>query len=287
MAVAEKTFGQSAQLPLDEGTPESSGALAGRRRLAGAFAIAIDRIRPDPNQPRSTIDPMEQAELVRSIRRLGILQAISVRFIESDDIYQIIAGERRYLAAREAGLMEMPCWVQSPRDDEVLLQQIVENWQRSDLHPFDLADSLARLKGTTGFTQKELAAETGKSEGEISKLLSLLTLDPDVQKLAREDTSGRITKRHLYSIVNFSPQTQRAVIDQVLTRKLTVEDTEQLVANEKNKARPAKRGAPVTRLTFRTTLATVVMTFRRKDVASSDVICALDEVRRQLRSETH
>jgi len=249
--------------------------------LAGAFAIAIERIRPDPNQPRSTFDPVAQAELTQSIRRLGILQPITVRFIEKDNVYQIIAGERRFQAAKSAGLVEIPSWVQDPHEDEVLLRQIVENWQRSDLQPFDLADSLCRLKETTGFSQKELAAETGKSEGEISKLLALLTLDPDVQKLARDDTTGRITKRHLYSIVSFSPQTQRAVVEQVLSKKMTVEDTERLVAVEKGKPNAAKHGAPVTRLKFRTSKATVLMTFRKKHVEHQDIVAALNEVKRQ------
>jgi ParB family chromosome partitioning protein len=260
----------------------TDGALQGRRRLAGAFAIAIERIRPDPNQPRSKLDPVAQTELTRSITRLGILQPISVRFIKKDNVYQIIAGERRFQAAKTAGLIEIPCWIQDPDEEEVLLHQIVENWQRSDLQPFDLADSLSRLKDTTGFSQKELAVETGKSEGEISKLFSILTLDPDVQKIARDDTSDRITKRHLYTLVSCSPQTQRAVVEHVLSRNLTVEDTDRMVAEEKRKTKPAASpGAPVTRLKFRTSNATVLMIFRKKHVDHNDILAVLNEVKRQ------
>ena len=119
------------------------GSLDGRRRLGGAFAIACDRIRPDPTQPRRRLDTDAQKELNASVERLGILQPITVRYVEAEDVYRIITGERRYHAACAAGLPEIPCWVQSPKEDEVLLHQIVENWQRLDMHPFDLADALA------------------------------------------------------------------------------------------------------------------------------------------------
>jgi ParB family chromosome partitioning protein len=231
-------------------------------------------------------DPVARAELTQSVKRLGILQPITVRYVEVDDAYQIIAGERRFRAAQEAGLTEVPCWVQTPRDQDVLLQQIVENWQRADLHPFDLADSLARLRDTMRFSQKELAVETGKSEGEISKLLAILALDPDVQKLAREDTTGTITKRHLYAIVKCSPQAQHAAIHAIVRHQLTVEDTDRLVAKERSKSHAAKRGAPVTRLTFRTTQATVVMTFRRKEVRPIDIVAVLEDLKRQVEKST-
>ena len=89
--------------------------------------------------------------------------------------------------------------MQDLKEDQVLQHQIVENWQRLDMHPFDLADALARLRDANGYSQQDLARETGKSEGEISKLLAILDLDPAVQKAAREDQSGRITRRHLYA----------------------------------------------------------------------------------------
>ena len=168
--------------------------------------IALDRICPDPAQPRKNLDTKAQQELTAAVKRHGILQPITVRYIESDNIYQIITGERRYHAAREAGLMEIPCWVQTLKNEDVLLQQIVENWQRADLHPYDLADALARLRDANGYTQKDLARATGKSEGEISKLLAILELDPAVQKAARQDETGRITKRHLYAVAKLKDE---------------------------------------------------------------------------------
>ncbi len=208
------------------------GSLDGRRRLGGAFAIAIDRIRPDPNQPRRQLDTEAQKELNASVKRLGILQPITVRYVETENIYRIITGERRYHAACEAGLAEIPCWVQSPKEDEVLLHQIVENWQRLDMHPYDLADALARLRDANSYSQRDLARETGKSEGEISKLLALLDLDPAVQKIARDDQTGRISRRHLYAIRALPAERQLSLLRRAQQEAMTAVDMEQLAAKE-------------------------------------------------------
>src|SRR5205807_1670243 len=112
-------------LSLDPGPGNTAGAEEGRTRLGGAFYIDIRRIRPDPSQPRRNHDAQAQQQLNDSVRRLGVMQPITVRYVADDNIYQIISGERRFLASREAGLTEMPCWVQSPEAQEVLLRQIV------------------------------------------------------------------------------------------------------------------------------------------------------------------
>ena len=181
LQAAGSTFSEKPLSPLADTQGPLNGSVEGRRRLGGAFAIARERIRPDPNQPRRRFDTEAQKELNDSVKRLGILQPITVRFLEAESIYQVISGERRYHAACEAGLAEIPCWVQSPKEEEVLLHQIVENWQRLDMHPFDLADALARLRDANHYTQNDLARETGKSKGEISKLFAILDLAPAVE----------------------------------------------------------------------------------------------------------
>jgi len=214
------------------------------------------------------------------VKRLGILQPITVLYAPQDSIYRIITGERRYNAAKAAGLKEIPCWVQTPKDEDVLLHQIVENWQRSDMHPFDLADALARLRDASGFSQKDLALHTGKSEGEISKLLSILTLDPAVQKLARDDSTGRITKRHLYAVARLDQSDQRRFIAKALAEGLTAAELERLAEAKCQERRSAKRsGAPVKNIRFKTSVATVTVTFRKKNVTDADVVAALDEAR--------
>ena len=259
------------------------GSLDGRRRLGGAFAIALDRIRPDPAQPRRRLDTDAQKELNASVKRLGIIQPITVRYLETDNIYRIITGERRYHAACEAGLAEIPCWVQSPRENEVLLHQIVENWQRLDMHPFDLADALARLRDTNSYSQRDLARETGKSEAEISKHLAILDLDPAVQKVARDDQTGRLTRRHLYAIRALPVERQLAILHRAQQENMTSADMEHLAAKEiHDPSSHKRRGAPVSHHRFSTSQATVSLTFRKKSVTPEDILTALDEVRSQV-----
>jgi len=135
LAAAARTFSSPAALPLSSDAAAAVGSLEGRRRLGGAFLIDLDRIKPDPDQPRKRFDTTAQRELNASVARLGILQPITVRFVEERNIYRIITGQRRFEAAKQANLQQLPCWVQTPKDREVLLHQIVENWQRADMHP--------------------------------------------------------------------------------------------------------------------------------------------------------
>jgi ParB/RepB/Spo0J family partition protein len=136
--------------------------------------------------------------------------------------------------------------VQEPKERDVLLHQIVENWQRLDMHPYDLADGLARLRDSNGYTQRDLARETGKSEGEISKLLALLDLDPTVQKMAREDESGHISRRHLYAIRVLPAKDQLFLIRKVQESGMTATELEERATKKANETAGIKRrDAPV------------------------------------------
>lgn len=220
---------------------------------------------------------------MESIKRLGILQPVTVRYIDGEDIYQVITGERRYQAAREAGLRDIPCWVQNPKEQEILLHQIVENWQRLDMHPYDLADALARLRDTNGYSQRDLARETGKSEGEISKIFALLEFDPTVQKLAREDESGRISRRHLYAVRALPKDEQVALLQRTKQEAITATDVEELAAKRAEAITGRKRrGAPISHHRFHTTRALVTVTFRKREVSPEDVRAALEEAVLQL-----
>lgn len=257
--------------------------MEGRRRLSGAFLIDIDRIETDPNQPRKNIRPDYLDELTQSIRAHGVLQPISVRYVEASNRYRIVAGECRFTAAKLAGLSELPCWVKTPKDSEVLVQQIIENWVRSDLNAFELADSLAILRDANHWTQNELAEQTGKSKGEISKLLSILELDAEVQSIARSDSHGRISKRHLYAISRLPVTQQKTVLARVQRDNLTAVDVERIAAREaKRSEETARGGPPVFRRSFRTSRAHVSFVFRSNDISDDDVLHALHEVRRQL-----
>lgn len=211
------------------------------------------------------------------------MQPIKVRYIEADGMYQIVFGECRYSAAKQLGLTELPCWIDAPPEQDVLLHQIAENWHRSDLHPFDIADALARLREANGYTQQQLAEVTGKPEGEISKLLALLKLHPDVQAAARSDQSGTLTRRHLYHVSRLGPDQQREFIDLIRKHELTADDTERLIKQTKAKtASPKKRGAPWTHHRYVTSRASVTVSFRTKNVTNTDIVDALSETKKQV-----
>jgi ParB family transcriptional regulator, chromosome partitioning protein len=284
---ARRTFGNQPSLPLERPGSIVSGPLQDQRRLSGAFFIKIEHIRPDPDQPRKTIDPEHLKELIDNIRQFGILQPISVRFIPEQEAYFVIAGERRYRAAKEAGLTELPCWVQTPKSENVLLQQIAENWQRRDLEPLELAEALAVLRDTKGYSQKQLSQKLSKPESEISRLLSLLKLEPKVLQTARSAPKGTFTKRHLGSIAQLPPEDQQDVMVRVQDRMLTATETEEIVREKKESGRGIRtRGAPRSqRHRYVTDKATVIMTFHRRNVTVDDLLATLAQVRDQIMHE--
>lgn len=283
---AAEAFASQPQQIVEDADRSLSPDQAGRRRLTGAFLIDIDRIEADPQQPRKNIDPTYLNELSSSVKRLGILQPITVRFVDESQKYRIIAGECRYTAAKAAGLREIPCWVKTPKGEQILLEQIVENWQRSNLQPFELADSLAQLRDSNGLTQRQLSREVGKSEGEVSKLLALLDLAPDVQQLARDNSGGRITKRHLYPLLQLDAKQQLRIAHRILEQDLTVGDMERLIARFVAVKQPVtRRGAPVTRRKYASKYGSVLLTFRKQDVTDDDCLAVLKDAITQIKEQ--
>ncbi len=250
--------------------------------MGGAFFISLDRIEPDPDQPRKRIDSQHIVELTASIKKLGVLQPISLRYVASLDRYRIIAGECRFTASKQAGLTEIPAWVRTPEENQILMEQVIENWQRSDLSPFEIADSLGLLRDANGYTQVELAEFTGKSKGEISKILSLLELDPEIQKLAREDSSNMISRRHLYALRDFPIARQIKLVAGIQDGRYTAESLELLQESDRKKRSETGRIHNWQRRTFKTRHATVSLQFRQPEVSDHDILAALSEVRRQI-----
>jgi ParB family transcriptional regulator, chromosome partitioning protein len=271
-------------LPETSATP---AAWESRRSLGGAFYIKTDRIRPDPLQPRKTIDQEALAELTESIRQHGIIQPITVRYIPQEEIYQVITGERRFLAATAVGLAEIPCWEQTPKSEDILVQQVVENWQRADLHPFDLADTLVELRDKQNRSQKEIAVLTGKPESEISKILSLLKLNPAIQSECRTDPTGSVSRRHLENIAKLAPEEQVPFLQEVREQNLTAKETEKRVSERLSEKRgEARRGAPTSmRRTFATSKGSVTVSLRRKHTTAQDILDALQEARQQVKED--
>lgn len=216
------------------------------------------------------------------MRHFGILQPIAVRYVVVEDTYRIISGERRFRAALAVGLAEIPCWVQTPQDREILVRQVVENWQRADLAPFEIADALGILRDQQGYSQNEIAAMIGKSKGEVSKYLKLLNLPEEVTTACRNDPTGKLTRKHLEAIADAPTDKQSEIFQHAKEQNLTVGETQRIVTEETKKATGQKtRGAPASStVRFATRKATVTIQFRRRQVAGTDILEALDAARR-------
>lgn len=282
---AAEAFGHQSTLSLENRSAIAPPEQDGRRRLPNSYLIQRSRIVPDPDQPRKEFPKEEMKELVASIRVRGIKQPLTVRWREDLSKYMVIDGGRRFEAATELQLEELPCWIQEGDGKETLIDQIVHNWQRVNLRPYETADALARLRDEFSLTQQQLADMTGKPKGEISKLLALHDkVVPDVQHMARSESGDNIplTKRHLYNISKLKPEEQKTVAEQVHQEKLSAIDTERLVTEKrgtKTSGRPKKRqGVAARQRRFRTTKADVLMTFRKKTVTAEDVQAVLQEI---------
>ncbi len=195
------------------------------RYLEGS--VSLDRIIPNANQPRQDFDETGMQELVDSVREKGILQPLTVREMDGDK-FEIIAGERRYRAAKEAGLEWVPVYVISVESDmEMMELALIENVQRVDLNPIEEAEGFAILSGKYGMSHDEIAQKVSKSRPEISNKLRLLKLPP-VIKISLKD--GEISAGHARSLVGLKKSTQMLTLfHKILNQKLSVRQVEDII----------------------------------------------------------
>lgn len=188
--------------------------------------ITIDAIHPNPNQPRRSFDEADLEELTQSIRELGILQPVIVR--PDSQGYQIIAGERRYQAAKRAGLEKLPVIVREMDDTTTLEVALIENIQRSNLNSIEEACAYKELMERTGMTQEALAKKLAKSRSAIANALRLLDLPQEVQQFV---VDGLLSAGHARAILGVpSPEKRIMIAQKVVDEKLSVRQTESLVA---------------------------------------------------------
>lgn len=186
--------------------------------------VAVDQIAPNPKQPRTDINDDAVAELADSVRKVGVLQAIIVR--PYSDGYQIIAGERRWRAARIAGLERVPVRVLNIGETESLELALIENLQREDLNPIEEARGFRRLLSDHQMTQAELADKVSKSRSAVTNALRLLDLPEEVQGLVYE---GALSAGHARTILSVPDEAMRIrLAEKVVTEGLSVRDTENM-----------------------------------------------------------
>jgi ParB family transcriptional regulator, chromosome partitioning protein len=187
--------------------------------------VDLDRIVPNPRQPRLQMEQGPLEELAQSIRVNGIIQPILVR--RSGDRFEIIAGERRWRAAQIAGLLRAPVIVREIADDQLLQVALIENIQRENLNPIDEATAYRRLLDECAMTQETLADAVGKDRASIANHLRLLRLPADVQ---RQVSAGALSMGHARALVAVeNPVTLKKAADDVVARALSVRETEALV----------------------------------------------------------
>lgn len=192
--------------------------------LEGSSQIAIDLIDPNPVQPRRVFQQDALHQLADSIRQHGIIQPLVIR--KSGSRYQLVAGERRWRAAKIAGLTEVPAVVQEISDDHLLEITLIENIQREDLNPIELAVALDRMAQELNISQDEIGRRTGKDRSTISNSIRLLQLPPDLQQLVAE---RRLSAGHARSLLALTDEElQRKLAEKIVAQGLSVRQVERM-----------------------------------------------------------
>jgi len=202
---------------------------------AGApTSLPLDRLRHGKYQPRTRMDEGSLYELAASIKSQGVMQPILVRPVDGG--YEIIAGERRFRAARLAGLDEVPVLVKAVADEAAAVMALIENIQREDLNPLEEAQGLQRLVSGFQLTHEQAAQAVGRSRSAASNLLRLLHLAEPVQQMLR---AGDLDMGHARALLALDAAEQVMAAHEVVARKLSVRDTERHVARQSAPQRPA------------------------------------------------
>lgn len=216
------------------------GALLGddvlKTETSGSLFLPISQVESCSSQPRKHFDEASLAELAASIQEHGIIQPLTVRKLVSG-YYQIIAGERRWRAARLAGLSEVPVIVIEADDRKAAELAMIENLQREDLNPMEEAAGFQSLIETYHMTQEEAATRVGKSRSAVTNALRLLSLTPSVRKLVEE---GKLSAGHARALLSLSPAVQENAAAAVVSGGLSVRQTEALAKRLSAEKKPEK-----------------------------------------------
>ena len=203
--------------------------------------IPLQEIRPNPYQPRQTFDQEALEELAHSIKEMGIIQPILVKAVDGG--YEIVVGERRFRAARLAGLTTIPAMISNVEPENQHIIALVENIHRSNLSAVEEAFSMREILDRTGWSQSELAEKLGRSQASVANKLRLLKLSPPVRDLVME---GRIGERHARSLLGLSPEDQLELALRTAEEDLSVKVLEKMVRRSlKNLVSPESGGEKI------------------------------------------
>ena len=195
--------------------------------------IEVDLIKLNPYQPRTNFNQKDIDDLASSIKELGLIQPITVKFDDNDDNYELISGERRLRSFKQLNIKTIPAYVRKVNDQTSLEMALVENIQRKDLDPIEIAISYNRLIDELNLSQDEMSKRVGKDRSTISNYIRLLKLDPIVQSGIRDNF---ITMGHGRCLININSKDQQLIIyEKILRNSLSVRNTEKLVKELGNK----------------------------------------------------
>ena len=222
----------------DEETEDPKQKVDKNERTGGGIDyIDINDIKPNSNQPRKTFDEDKLNELAASIEEHGLIQPLVLRKAEKG--YEIVAGERRWRAARKIGIREIPCIVRELTDEENMLLAIIENMQREDLNPIEEAEGIRQMIETYGLTQEEVSKSVGKSRPYIANSLRLLRLPETVRKYVED---GSLSTGHAKAIAAVSDEKKQIELAEVAIRDgLSVRQLEKLAQQDKSGVKTRSR----------------------------------------------
>ncbi len=199
-----------------------------QKRVNIVLHVPVDNIRPNPHQPRKEFNEERLEELANSIEAHGLIQPITVRYI-GEKRFELISGERRLRASKLAGLEEIPSYIREVNDDDIISYALIENIQREDLNPIEVAMGYQRLVEEAGYTQAEVAERVGKNRSTVTNMLRLLNLPAFVQAGLRDQKISMGHARALLSIED--EEDQEEVYNKIIDKGYSVRKTEKVIRN--------------------------------------------------------
>lgn len=225
-----------------EGDNSSSTYIEPQKRVNIVLHIPLGNIRPNPHQPRKQFEEESLEELAQSIKKHGLIQPITVRYV-GEKRFELISGERRLRASKLAGLDEIPSYVREVNDDDIISYALIENIQREDLNPIEIAMGYERLIEECDYTQAEVAEKVGKNRSTITNMLRLLNLPPFIQAALRD---GSLSMGHARALISVDDaDVQKELFEKAVENDYSVRQLEEAVRKigqkEKKKSKDGKK----------------------------------------------
>ncbi|NGP86904.1 ParB/RepB/Spo0J family partition protein [Fodinibius halophilus] len=207
---------------------EGTAYIEPKKRVNIVLEVPVENIRPNPHQPRKEFDKERLEELADSIEQHGLIQPITVRYI-GEKRFELISGERRLRASKLAGLTEIPAYIREVNDEDIISFALIENIQREDLNPIEVALGYQRLIDEAGYTQAEVAERVGKNRTTITNMLRLLNLPAFIQAGLRD---SKISMGHARALIPIEDEEdQKKIFNKIIDKGYSVRKTEKLVRN--------------------------------------------------------